>query len=106
MKLKLKLKLLFFMLFFRLWHQLTLTCESLYSPSISSAIPKQILISIFKEFIEKWSKKMNQLSFTKLAVKVAELLGKNLAILSCYTKLLFYNFISFLYFIPSPIISS
>lgn len=58
---------------------MTLTCESLFSPSTSassSTIPKQILVSIFKEFIEKWSKKMNQLSFTKLAVKVAEFLGK------------------------------
>ena len=63
---------------FRLWHQLTLTCESLYSSEISYSIPKPILISIFKEFIEKWSKKMNQLSFTKLAVKVAELLGNHL----------------------------
>ena len=60
----------------RLWHQLTLTCEAFYRPSAVAILTKQILISIFKEFIEKWSKKMNQLSFTQLAVKVSELLGK------------------------------
>lgn len=57
-----------------------MTCEAFYRPAAIASLPKPILISLFKEFIEKWSKKMNQLSFTTLAVKVSELLGSGLVL--------------------------
>lgn len=65
--------ILFVTCFLRLWHQLTLNCEVLFASD--SEVPKEILVLIFNEFIQKWSKKMNQLSFTKLAVRVAQFLG-------------------------------
>lgn len=57
----------------RLWYQLTKSCEGLFS---TNGVPKTVLIALFNQFIRLWSKSMNQLAYTKMAVKTAELMGK------------------------------
>ncbi len=57
---------------------MTLLCEELFQ---DSALPSHILIALYRGFIEKWHKKMNQLSFAKLSVRIAEMLGKGFAFL-------------------------
>ena len=52
---------------------MTVLCENLFQ---DPALPVPLLIALYRGFVEKWHKKMNQLSFAKLSVRVAELLGK------------------------------
>jgi hypothetical protein len=52
---------------------MTLVCEEMFQ---DTSMPASILIALYRGFIEKWHKKMNQLSFAKFSVRIAEILGK------------------------------
>lgn len=59
---------------------MTIICEDLFQDSSLSAA---LLIALYRGFVEKWHKKMNQLTFAKLSVRVAELLGKHWLPVAC-----------------------